>query len=81
MSGNRTERVATQLRSVLSDLISREVRDPRVASAGLVTVTKVELNRDLSVARVYVSFIGGEEGSEEVAIRVVCAARRRARSV
>jgi len=35
------------------------VRDPRVRAATLITVTRVELNVDLSVATVYVSIIGG----------------------
>jgi ribosome-binding factor A len=41
-------------------MIAREVRDPRVRAATLLTVTRVELNVDMSVATVYVSIIGGE---------------------
>jgi len=40
-----------QLKRELSELLRTEVRDPRV---GLVTVTGVEITRDLSLARVYV---------------------------
>ncbi|HEY6176604.1 MAG TPA: 30S ribosome-binding factor RbfA, partial [Kofleriaceae bacterium] len=56
----RKQRVEHGLRDVLTELIAREVRDPRVRAATLITVTKVELNVDLSVATVYVSIIGDE---------------------
>jgi ribosome-binding factor A len=56
----RKQRVEHGLRDVLTELIAREVRDPRVRAATLVTVTRVELNVDLSVATVYVSIIGDD---------------------
>lgn len=54
----RKQRVEHALRDVLTEMISRDVKDPRVRAATLVTVSKVELNVDLSVAMVYVSIIG-----------------------
>lgn len=56
----RKQRVEHGLRDVLTELIAREVRDPRVRAATLVTVTRVELNVDLSVATVYVSIIADD---------------------
>ena len=56
----RKQRVEHGLRDVLTELIAREVRDPRVRAATLITVTRVELNIDLSVATVYVSIIGDD---------------------
>lgn len=56
----RKQRVEHGLRDVLTELIAREVRDPRVRAATLITVTRVELNVDLSVAMVYVSIIGDD---------------------
>jgi ribosome-binding factor A len=56
----RKQRVEHGLRDVLTELIAREVRDPRVRAATLITVTRVELNVDLSVAMVYVSIIGSD---------------------
>jgi len=56
----RKQRVEHGLRDVLTELIAREVRDPRVHAAQLITVTKVELNVDMSVATVYVSIIGDD---------------------
>jgi ribosome-binding factor A len=46
----RSQRVEEQLQRALVDLIRREVRDPRV---GPLTVTAVEVSRDLAHARVY----------------------------
>ncbi len=54
----RRSRVEDGLRVELAALIDREVRDPRVKGKGMVGITKVELNADLSVARVYVSVYG-----------------------
>ena len=53
------------LRALLAEIIPREVRDPRVAAAGLMTVTRVELAADHRSARVGVSFIGGKGDAEE----------------
>jgi ribosome-binding factor A len=49
---NRASRLADQIQRDLSEVIRREVKDPRV---GLVTITAVELNRDLSLAKVFVT--------------------------
>lgn len=57
MSGHRAERVADQVREILSRLLREELRDPRV---GFVTVTDVALSPDLKNARVFVSFLHGD---------------------
>ena len=64
----RKARVEHALRDVLTELIASEVRDPRVKAATLLTVTKVELNVDLSVANVYVSIIGDDDAIADAAI-------------
>ena len=58
---SRAERLAEAMREELSSLLAREVKDPRVAAAGLVTVTRVEVAADLGVAKVGVSFLGGDD--------------------
>lgn len=58
MTTKRSDRVGALLQSALSELLLREVKDPRV---GMVTVTGVDLSPDLKHARVYVSVVGGEE--------------------
>jgi ribosome-binding factor A len=56
----RKHRVEHGLRDVLTELIAREVKDPRVRAATLITVTRVELNGDFSVATVYLSIVGDD---------------------
>ena len=58
----RGERVAEQIRAVLSDALRDEVRDRRV---GFVTLTDIELSPDLKQARVFVSRLGSEAEREE----------------
>ncbi len=58
MSTIRQEQVAQLLVQELSDMLRRNMKDPRLAG---VTVTDAEISRDLSYARVYVSVHGTEE--------------------
>ena len=51
----RTERLGEQLRRELADLIRRELKDPRV---GLVSLTDVQVSRDLAHAKVFITRIG-----------------------
>ena len=60
MTNDRQARLAAAMRAEISDLVAREVKDPRVHAAGLVTVTRVDLTPDLRSARVLVSFTGDE---------------------
>ena len=57
MANRRSERLNEQLRREISDILRREVRDPRI---GLPTVTRVEVTPDLWVARVFVRVSGTE---------------------
>ena len=59
----RTSRIAAQLQRSLSTLLRRGVKDPRV---GNVTVTAVEVARDLSYARIHVLPFAGEHPAEQV---------------
>ena len=51
----RTERVNDLIREELSDLLLREVNDPRLG--GLISITKVEVTPDFFNARVFVSIM------------------------
>ena len=52
---NRTRRVAEQMQRDLALLIQQEIKDPRL---GMVTVSGVDVSRDLSLAKVYVTVMG-----------------------
>lgn len=55
--GDRMRRVDEAVREVLSDAVTRDLKDPRV---GFVTVTDVKTSADLRHARVYVSVLGSD---------------------
>ena len=57
----RTERVADYLQRELASLIQREMRDPRV---GMVSVTGVDVSRDLRHARVYYTVLGSDTSDD-----------------
>jgi ribosome-binding factor A len=57
VSTGRAQRVAESIRAELAEIVRREVKDPRVHGAGLLTVTHVECTHDISLARIMVSFI------------------------
>lgn len=57
---SRTRRVEAQIQRELAQLIQFELKDPRV---GLVTVSGVEVSKDLAYAKVYVTALGDEAHS------------------
>jgi ribosome-binding factor A len=54
----RTDRLDSQIRQELMELLQREMKDPRI---GFATITRVETARDLGSARVWVSVLGTPE--------------------
>lgn len=58
---SRTQRIADFLRRELAQLIQFQLRDPRI---GMVSVTGVEVSRDLAHARVYVTVLGKDTQEE-----------------
>jgi ribosome-binding factor A len=65
----RTDRLDSQIRQELMDLLQREMKDPRL---GFATITRVETARDLGHARVWVSVLGTDAERERTisALRV-----------
>ena len=62
MSPWRPESVGRQIQEIVSEIIHRRLKDPRL---GFVTVTGVKMARDLKTAKVYVSVMGDSESKEE----------------
>jgi ribosome-binding factor A len=54
----RSDRVAEAIREEVATFLGEGVKDPRVV--GLVTVTGVDVTRDLRSAKVYVSILGSD---------------------
>ena len=59
----RPDRVAEAIREAVAMFLAEGVKDPRVT--GLVTVTGVDVTRDLRHARVHVSVLGTEAEKKE----------------
>ncbi|AMA72708.1 MULTISPECIES: 30S ribosome-binding factor RbfA [Aneurinibacillus] len=58
MGNIRTNRVGEQIKKELSQILQQEIKDPRI---GFVTITGVEVSGDLSIAKVFISVLGGDE--------------------
>jgi ribosome-binding factor A len=69
---HRAERVADLIRRELGELLEREVKDPRV---GFVTVTRVEVTRDLRSAWVAVTILGDDAQKKKESLRGLAAAQ------
>jgi ribosome-binding factor A len=59
----KQNRVAEQIKVILSELLIYEVSDPRLQG---LTVTEVKIDRELMYANVYVNALGEEGRREEV---------------
>jgi ribosome-binding factor A len=63
----RTERINHQLKVEISDIMRRELRDPKL---GFVTITDADVTSDLRHANVYISVLGDEK-AKMVSLRVL----------
>ncbi|MBI0102622.1 MULTISPECIES: 30S ribosome-binding factor RbfA [Gilliamella] len=55
---NRSSRVGHELQKEIAIILQREIKDPRL---GMVTVSGVEISRDLSYAKVFVTFLNDDD--------------------
>lgn len=62
MNNVRANRVAEQIKKEMTDILMREVKDPRIK---FVTVTGVDVTGDLQQAKIYISVLGSEEEKAE----------------
>ena len=58
----RSDRVSGQIQKVLSEILLKKIKDPRLEAA---TITSVKMSLDLKFARVYFVTSGGKESMEE----------------
>ena len=59
----RLQRIAERIKEDLSEMLVKEVADPRIAG---ITITDVKVDRELTFADVFVSSFEGQARSEEV---------------
>lgn len=60
---NRSERVAAEIRRELAQLIQQEIKDPEV---GFISLSDVEVTRDLSHAKVYITVYQTEKAEATI---------------
>ena len=63
VSHARARRIGERIREELALILQREVADPRLS---MVTVTEVDVDRELAFATIFVTATGDEERSKEV---------------
>jgi ribosome-binding factor A len=54
----RSDRVSALIQRVLSEILKRDIRDPRLK---MTTITEVEVSQDLKRAKIYFSTAGGKQ--------------------
>lgn len=65
---NRTDRIADQMQRELAQLITYEIKDPRL---GMVTITGVEVSRELDHAKVFVTVMRADAETAAQAIKIL----------
>lgn len=68
---SRMDRINDLLREEIARLLQRDIKDPRI---GFVSLTRVEANRDLKTAHVYISVYGEEATQNEALLGLESAA-------
>lgn len=63
---SRAERVAQQIQKEVAQIIQRELKDPRI---GMVTISEVEMSRDLSYAKIFISALLQEEEKAQQSVK------------
>lgn len=59
----RAQRIADRIREELSEMMVREVSDPRLTG---VSITDVTVDRELTLANIYVSAVEGSERADDI---------------
>lgn len=65
---SRTDRVGQQYQREIAMILQREIKDPRVS---MVTVSDIEVSRDLAYAKVFVTFFNDDEAYIKTALKVL----------
>jgi len=58
----RIDRIEEEIKKIVSKLIDQGLKDPRIN--GLVSVTKVEVSKDMKYCKVFVSMLGTKDKDE-----------------
>jgi ribosome-binding factor A len=72
MGQERLKRVAEEIKKEVGKIVHNELKDPRI---GFVTITRVDLSRDLRLAKIYFSFLGSKKQLRDTQIGFTRSAR------
>ncbi len=64
----RTDRVAATLQRELAQVIRQELKDPRIL---MFSITTVEVSRDLSYAKIYVTFLEKDVEKIKISLQLI----------
>jgi len=64
MATRRKDRVAEAIKRLISEIVQRELKDPRLS--GFITITKVEVTADLRLAKIFYSVLGDEKTKKQI---------------
>lgn len=59
----RSGRINEEVKKVVSHIIQNDIRDPRLNA--MISVTRVDVTKDMRYAKVYVSILGNEEAKKD----------------
>lgn len=63
MAKYRSGRINEEMKKEISNIIQNDIKDPRLSA--MISVTKVDVTKDLRYAKVYVSIFGKDEEKQE----------------
>ncbi|WP_016954105.1 30S ribosome-binding factor RbfA [Catenovulum agarivorans] len=63
---SRADRVAQQVQKETAQILQRELKDPRV---GMVTISEVEVSRDLAYAKIFISSLLQDEEKAKTSVK------------
>lgn len=66
---SRVDRLSQQMKKEMAVILQREIKDPRLHT--MITVSDVEVSRDLSHAKVFVTFLGMDESKVEDNLKIL----------
>lgn len=73
MKKYRKEKFNEQFKRVISELLFREIKDPRIK--GFITITEVDIAKDFKSARVYYTIYGTSKKEKEKSMKgIICSA-------
>lgn len=62
MAKYRAGRINEEMKKEISSIIQNEIKDPRISS--MISITRVDVTKDLRYAKVFVSLFGNEESNK-----------------